>query len=94
MKDIVVMHVFHSIANLLQNVSDPVLGKAASTPQLAIQVALTAQLCQQIQDSFLDKSRIKLNDVRVIQVALNLDLSDVLEESSRVGAEQSLGNRL
>jgi hypothetical protein len=79
-QDVIVMHVFNSIAHLLDHQSNLILIKSANCLQARVQVSRKAKLHEKIKVIIFNKDRVELDDVRMIKVTLNLYLSNYLSQ--------------
>ncbi len=79
-QDVVVVHVLHCVANLLYHPANPLLPHPPLHLHTRVQAPRKAQLHQQVEIAVLDKHRVELHDVGVVQVGLDFDFADPLGE--------------
>ena len=75
-QDIVVVHILHSVADLLDDQPDLVLGEAALLFEVVVHVPVGAELQQQVEVVVFDENGVELGDVWVVQEGLDLYLAD------------------
>lgn len=94
MNDITVMHELNCVADLTDHSSDFLFRKTALFFERRVYIASTARLQDQIKVILVAEKGIKLNNVGMIKIALNFDLSNELIDETGFSFKYFFGDFL
>ena len=90
--DVTVVHELDSVTDLPSYASDSLLLEPAGLPERVIDVSIQTRLEDEVEMVLVLEKGVELDDVRVVQVALNFDLSRQLVDKAFSPLEYLLWN--